>query len=306
MTQFFEKLFYNPRWYHYIVAFVLLPLSFLYGLVGFTKRVFAQPKSYTIAIVSIGNIVVGGSGKTPFAIALIEYLERNGYGNITYISRGFGRLSKGLIVVKEHNKIQCAVAQSGDEAMLVAQSCRCNVIVSEDRVKAIKLAKKRGSKIVILDDAFSKVEIDKFDILLESPKLKNFLPLPAGPLREFYSSRKKADLIVKEGVHFKRVVTFENLSRRMLLATAIANPSRLEQYLPNSVIDRYYLPDHSYFNKDILAEKMKLVDAKTLLVTQKDFVKLKQFKLPVSIMKLKLEINPNTLKSIQKYIEERS
>lgn len=306
MTHFFEKLFFAPKWYHYLVAVLLLPLSFLYGLAGFIKRVSLKPKSYTIPIVSIGNIVVGGSGKTPFAIALIKYLIECGYSEIVYISRGYGRLSKGLVIVKEQGNIECDVTQSGDEAMLVALSCNCSVIVSEDRVEAIEIAKKRGAKIVILDDAFSKARIEKLDILLEPPELKNHLVLPSGPLREFYFTRKRADLIVKEGVDFERVVSFENLSERMLLATSIANPSRLEPYLPCGVVESYYLPDHSYFNKDILLEKMRLANAKTLLVTQKDYVKLKQFKLPLSVMKLKLEINLSTLKCVEKFIKERS
>lgn len=137
MNRFFEELFFHPRWYHFVVAVILLPLSLLYGLIMLLRRVFARAKDYNLPIVSIGNIVVGGSGKTPFAISLIEYLESRGCRNIFYISRGYGRKSKGLVTVKVDGKVSCNVEVSGDEPMLVANACNCSVIVAEDRVVAI-------------------------------------------------------------------------------------------------------------------------------------------------------------------------
>jgi len=304
MIDFFEKLYYNPKWYYYIVAILLLPISFIYGLVGLVKSIFIKPKDYGVKIVSIGNLTVGGSGKTPFAIELINHFTNKYKSNIFYISRGYGRDSKGLVWVKKDGAILSSVKSSGDEAMLVAKECRCSVIVSEDRVKAINTAKESGADLIILDDAFSKVGIKKFDILLEPKELPNTLTLPSGPFREFSFAKKRASLILKEGIDFKREVEFVNLSDRMLLVTAIANATRLDKYLPSGVVGRYILKDHAFFKKDKIIEKMQEVKAKTILTTQKDMVKLEHFNLNVSLMKLRLNIKRDIIKKIEEYYEK--
>ena len=298
MIEFFERVYYNPKWYHYIISIMLLPLSLIYALVGLFKLFFSKPKDYGIKIISIGNITVGGSGKTPFAIELIKYFKEL---KVCYISRGYGRVSKGLLWVKKEGKILQNVEQSGDEAMLVANSTNADVIVSKDRAKAIELAKGNGADLIILDDAFSKVNIKKFDILLEAKELKNRFVLPSGPLREFYFSRSRADLILKEEIDFKRVVEFENLSDKMLLVTAIANPNRLEPYLPKGVVAKLILKDHSFFKKEQIIQKMQEIGVKTILTTQKDMVKLEEFNLPITLMKLRLNIEDKVFKEIDRY-----
>jgi tetraacyldisaccharide 4'-kinase len=304
MINFFEKLYYNPKWYYYIVSILLLPFSIIYGVVGLVKYLFIKPKDYGIKIISIGNLVVGGSGKTPVAISLIEYLQNRYNIKITYISRGYGRDSKGLVVVKKDSKILCNVKSSGDEAMLVANSCKCDVIVSENREKAIELAKKNGTNLIILDDAFSKVGIKKFDILLEPKEVPNRFVIPSGPLREFDFAKNRANLLLKEDIDFKREVTFDNLSSKMLLVTAIANPARLEPFLPKDIVGEYILKDHSYFNKEKIIQKMQEFNAKTILVTQKDMVKLQDFNLPISLMKLNIVLSKNAIKIIEEYYEK--
>ena len=303
MIDFFEELYYNPKWYHYIVALLLLPISIIYGLIGLLKATFIKSKDLNIKIISIGNLTVGGSGKTPFAIELINHFNKKYDIKICYISRGYRRDSKGLVWVKKDGSILVDVSVSGDEAMLVAKECSCDVIVSEDRLEAISLAKKNGANLVILDDAFSKVGIKKFDILLEPKELPNRLTLPSGPFREFGIAKRRANLIVKEGRDFKREVEFINLSDRMLLVTAIANATRLDDYLPKGVVGKYILNDHAFFNKDKIIEKMKGVKAKTILVTQKDMVKLEHFNLKVSLMKLRLDIKSDVIKKVEEYYE---
>ncbi len=305
MISYFERIFFAPKGFDYIVIILLLPISVVYGLISYFLKLFKSAENYGIKIISIGNLTVGGSGKTPFAIALLKHLESNGFKNIYYISRGFGRRSKALIEVKVNGKITCSVEESGDEAMLVAKECNsCGVIVSEDRAEAIELAKKEGASLIILDDAFSKADIEKFDILLEPKSLPNRFVLPAGPFREFAFAKSRADMVLKEGIDFTREVSYENLSSSMLLVTSIANPKRLDRFLPTGVVGKYYIKDHAYFEKDKILAQIKRYNAQTILVTQKDFVKLEQFKLPTSIIKLKLDINSKALKEIEKYINE--
>ena len=300
MTQFFEAMFFSPKWYHYVVMILLFPLSLVYGIFMFLRRVFTSKNHFSIPIISVGNLQVGGSGKTPFLIALASKYE-----DVTIISRGYGRESTGLVEVSYKGKILVNVKQSGDEPMLIAQSLpNASVIVSEDRTIAIEDAMREGAKIILLDDGFNRVEIEKYEILLEPACMPNNLPLPAGPLREFAWTKQYADLVLKEDRDFKRVVSFENLSEKMLLVTAISNPARLDTFLPENIVGKIYFDDHVYFDEDSLKEEMKKYSADTLLVTQKDVVKMKHFKLPLSLMKLKLEISDKVFTEVNHYIKE--
>jgi len=299
MTDFFEKMMFSPQWYHYFIIVLLFPLSIVYGTIMFFRRLITQKKDFGIPIVSVGNLIVGGSGKTPFVIALASR-----YKDVTIISRGYGRQSKGLIEVSKKGKILTKVEQSGDEPMLMAVSLpHASIIVSEDRHKAIALAKEQGAKLIILDDGFNRVEIEKFEIVLEPEIIKNYLPFPAGAFREFYFSNRYADIVAKEGQDFVRKVSFENLSPKMLLVTAISNPDRLDRYLPQGVVHKIYLEDHAYFEEEPLKEFMQECGAESLLVTEKDVVKMKDFKLAIAEMKLKLKIQDEIFIKIEDYIE---
>jgi tetraacyldisaccharide 4'-kinase len=176
--------------------------------------------------------------------------------------------------------------------------------VSEDRVVAIELAKKRGAKVIFLDDGFNRANIKKFEILLFPQKIKNYMPFPAGPFREFIFTKVFADLNLIENRDFKRVVDIANIKDKMLLVTAISNPYRLEPFLPSdNIVEKIYLKDHAYFDEKSLKEKMLLTGANSLLVTQKDEVKMENFKLELSVMRLKLEIKKEVIKRIDEYID---
>jgi tetraacyldisaccharide 4'-kinase len=263
------------------------------------RRLITQKKDFDIPIVSVGNLIVGGSGKTPFVITLASR-----YKDVTIISRGYGRQSNGLIEVSKKGEILTTVEQGGDEPMLMAKSLPyASVIVSEDRHEAIKLAKNQGAKLIILDDGFNRVEIKKFEILLEPETIKNYLPFPAGAFREFWFMKKYADIVVKEGKDFKREVSFEDLTERMILVTAISNPVRLDKYLPDNIVKKIYLEDHAYFDEETLKKALADNNATSILCTLKDRVKMQGFKLAISEMKLKLEIQNEIFIEINKYIE---
>ena len=299
MTDFFEKMMFSPRWYHYFIIVLFFPLSVIYGTMMFVRRLITQKKDFDIPMVSVGNLIVGGSGKTPFVIALASRYE-----DVTVISRGYGRQSNGLIEVSRKGKVLITVDESGDEPMLMAKSLpNASVIVSEDRHKAIKLAKKQGTKLIILDDGFNRVEIKKFEILLEPEIIKNYFPFPAGAFREFWFMKKYADITAKEGRDFAREVSFEDLTERMVLVTAISNPKRLDKYLPNNIVKKIYLEDHAYFDESMLKKVLADNNATSLLCTSKDRVKMSGFKLAISEMKLKLEIKDEIFIKINKYIE---
>jgi tetraacyldisaccharide 4'-kinase len=300
IVSLFERLFFKPHLLDWILIILLTPISLIYGSVTFIRRVLTPKESYNTPIISVGNLTVGGTGKTPFTIALASK-----YRDVSIISRGYGRESRGLIEVSDRGKILVDVFQSGDEAMLIAKSLsNASVIVSEDRKRAIELAIKKGAKLIILDDGFNRVEIKKFEILLFPKSIRNYLPFPAGAFREFYFSKYFADLNLLEDRDFRRVVNIKNPTSKMLLVTAISNPKRLDPFLPSGVIDKIYFKDHAYFNRESLRERMRKIGANSLLVTQKDEVKMKDFDLSLSVMELKLEIKGDVLNIINGYIKK--
>ena len=217
----------------------------LYGAIASLKRKLANKtkKDFGIPIISVGNLIAGGSGKTPFIIAIAKFLSTFDYGHIVVISRGYKRKSKGLMWISKQGKILANVAQSGDEPYLIATQLleqKVSVIVSKNRSKAIKEALKSKARIVLLDDGF-RFGFAKLDIILR-PKVEPFFKrfLPSGLYREspaLYETLANTALILKEGKDFVRNVHITNPTPKMLLLTAIANPSRLDAFLPPTLTE---------------------------------------------------------------------
>jgi tetraacyldisaccharide 4'-kinase len=301
-VSFFENLYYRPRWYHWIVALALLPFSLLYAFVMMIRRRIAKRRDLGIPIVSVGNLLVGGSGKTPMTIALAGRFDRP-----AVVLRGYGRKSEGRLVVSEWGDIRTEVETAGDEAMLLARALpHAAVIVSEDRVSGIETAKKMGAKVVFLDDGFSKVAIEKFEILLYPAHVPNPLPLPSGPFREFRFEERYADLILTEGEDFRRVVACEGCDAPMLLVTAIANPERLEPFLPENLVKgRLVLPDHAWFDKKEIEAAMKKYGVQKILTTEKDAVKLERFGFEMALLKLHLDLDKDVPETLNRYVSSR-
>jgi tetraacyldisaccharide 4'-kinase len=292
-----EYLFYPHTWTHRLLSYLLLPFSLLYCVIVLVKRYLGKqkPLSFGIPIISIGNLTVGGNGKTPFCIALAKQ-----YDHVAIILRGYGRKSHGMLLVSDHGQIMCDAMASGDEAMLYAKSLpNTTVIVSENRVEAIRFAKKRGAKLIFLDDGFSKSHIAKIDILMRpNPEPTNRFCLPSGPYREPRFLYETADLVITEGIDFIRHVEVNAATNKMLLVTAISKPSRLDAYLPSNVIAKVTFPDHYMYNEKELEALLHEYQATSILTTQKDAVKMATFDLPLSILKLDIEIFPETYANI--------
>lgn len=294
-----EEYLYNPNLAQKFISLLLLPLSWIYCFIIYLKFKSKSAQDFGVDIVSIGNLSVGGSGKTPLVTALASK-----YKDAAIVLRGYGRSSRGLFVVSDGREILCGVDVSGDEAMIYAKKIqKAVVIVSEDRKAGIIKAKEMGARIIFLDDAYSKHDIKKLDILIEV-KSKNSFCLPSGAFRERLWRGKEA-VVVKEDIDFKRVVELKNKSDKMSLITAIARPQRLEGYLPE-VVSKNYFEDHHSFNKDEVLEIFKRDQSDSLLVTYKDFVKLEHFGLPLSLLDLHVEVDENIFKIIDNYRRENS
>ncbi len=258
---------------------------------------------YGLPVIGIGNLLVGGSGKTPMAIALASHYQKS-----AVVLRGYGRKSRGLVVVSEWGRVLTDIETSGDEAMLLAKSLPAStVIVSENRHAAIQKAASMGAGIVFLDDAFGKVDIKKFDILLHPARVVNPFPLPSGPFREFPFEKRRADLVLIEGRDFRRRVVCEGCDRTLMLVTAIANPARLEPYLPKGLVKcRMILPDHAWFDEKKIVEKMRHCGVDRIVTTEKDVVKMEGFRIDTAILKLTLDVDKKVFEAIDKYLKNRS
>ena len=289
-----EKYLYNPDFFQKILSYILLPLSYLYCFISYLKYKFSSPQDFGISIISVGNLNVGGSGKTPLVTALASR-----YKNSAIILRGFGRESSGLYVISDANEILEDVNISGDEAMIYATKLPNSiVIVSEDRKDGIKKAKEMGSEIIFLDDAYSKHYIKKLDLLIHT-EFRNSFCLPSGPYRErLWSSKEVVELY--EDVDFKRKTTLKDRSDKMSLITAIARPERLNKFLPD-VVSKNYFADHHNFTKNEVKNILKKDGSNSALVTYKDYVKLEKFDLPLSLLDLEIEVDEKIFKIIEDY-----
>ncbi len=301
-----EDYLFFPNFLQKVISFFLIPFTFLYMLIILTKRAMAKPIEFGIPIISVGNIIVGGSGKTPVAIKLASKYE-----NSCIILRGYGRQSKGLFVISHNNKILEDVNVSGDEAMLLAKALpNSTVIVSEDRVKAILKAKELACKIVFLDDGFSKYHISKFNILLR-PKNEpeNIFCLPSGGYREPKGFYAQADIELKENKDFKRIITFkkdskkiEILPNKLVLLTAISKPKRLLEFLPKNT-KMVSFPDHHNFTIEEINSIKKQYKDYSFITTSKDLVKLDRYSLDnLYLMNLEIEFNDVDFTLMDEYI----
>lgn len=298
LTLWGERYFYAPNLFQKLLSLLLWPLSLLYCALMNLRYKSKVPRDFSIPIVSVGNLTVGGSGKTPIVSALASRYE-----NVAVILRGYGRESRGVVLVSDGKKVLVDVDASGDEAMLYANVLpRAVVIVSEKRELAVEKAKAMGCKLIFLDDGYNKHQIRKLDILIEV-ETKNSFCLPAGPYRERLWRGKNA-LVIRENREFRRKVRLIDEKKKMVLVTAIARAERLDPYLPD-VVAKIYFEDHHYFTRAELESILKKSGAESLLVTLKDYVKIRKFDLPVSLLELSLELSEDFTQAVDTYISEQ-
>ena len=189
----------------------LLPLSVLYGAIQRTRAFIYRSgiaKSHRpegIKIISIGNITVGGTGKTPVTIYLAEALRAKGM-DVAILSRGYGRATRGVQVVSEGCGPLLTPKDAGDEPYLMAKRLEgVPLVVAERRIEGAELIKERfHPQLIIMDDGFQHLKIarDVDIVLIDGRQLRaNHYVLPAGPLREPSCALRRADIVLlKEGV----------------------------------------------------------------------------------------------------------
>ena len=279
------------------------------------------------AVVSIGNISAGGSGKTPFVLLLGELLKARGV-RFDVLSRGYGRKSKGVLLVDPAGLPQ----EYGDEPLLIARKLQVTVIVGEDRYEAGCFAEaKFGEQLHLLDDGFQHRGLARdFDVVLVTPQDANDRLLPAGRLRERLSALRRADAVVLasgasadvfplEGKivwRVKRGIVPQAVPPRPVVFCAIARPQNFLLQLRAANIEpaaqAFYRDHHAYSEKDIreLLELKTRSEAGGFVTTEKDAVNLGPYltaleRLSVVRVRMELEDAANVVDTMLRAIEQR-
>jgi tetraacyldisaccharide 4'-kinase len=309
------------------------PLSAIYAAAMATRnRLYDRGTIHTHKlskpVISVGNISVGGSGKTPFVICLGELLKRRGI-KFDVLSRGYGRETRGVLVVDPNGSPR----DFGDEPMLIAKQLACPVIVGEDRYQAGLLAEKQyNSSFHVLDDGFQHRSLSRdFDIVLLSPDDLHNRLLPAGRLREPLSSLRRADAIVLTGdldssrlppgkatwrIRRSLEIPARSSLRNPIVFCGIARPHKFVEQLRemgiNPVGEKFYRDHHRYGARDIrdLLELKRKHGADRFITTQKDLINLGQNYVqlaPISFPPVKMELTdpPDALDTMLRIIAER-
>ena len=284
-------------WYrrHAGLLWLLWPLELLYRLISFLRKRWLVKKSIPqlTPVIVVGNISVGGTGKTPLVIAVVRWLQSQGY-KPGVISRGYGG---------EAPSYPCPVtpsstaAEVGDEPLLIARSAQCPVVVGPDRVAALaRLERDYGCDIVVSDDGLQHYALQRdIEIIVVDGMrgMGNGHCLPVGPLREGPGRLASADLLVINGEtdelwgragHIMRlepgklvnVSTGEkrradDFPARVHAVAGIGNPKRFFTTLVELGLRpvQHRFPDHHTF----CADDFDFGDTLPVVMTEKDAVK---------------------------------
>ena len=288
------------------ISFILSPLSLITHFVNSIKKIFPK-KKFKIKTICIGNIYLGGTGKTSLAIEIHNILKKK---------------YKTVFIKKNY-------LDQKDEIKLLENSGK--IISTDSRSNSLNIAQKKGFEIAILDDGFQQKNINyDLKILCFNSKkgIGNGMVLPSGPLRESFNEINNCDLIFINGenknnklidkIKFinKNINIFEsnyfptnlkkiNTKRNFLIFCGIGNPHEFKNTLSRfkfSIKRKFIYPDHyQILDKDI--DKMKELAKKeglSIITTEKDYLRLhKKQKKNITFLRTKLKINNlNKLKKI--------
>jgi len=308
------------------------PLSAIYGgVVGarnaLYNRRWLRSRSLQGSVISVGNLSVGGSGKTPFVILLGGLLKARGV-RFDVLSRGYGRTTRGVLLADPGGPPR----DFGDEPLLIARRLQAPVVVGEDRYEAGRFAEARfGPQIHLLDDGFQHRGLGRdFDIVLVTPDDARDRLLPGGRLREPLRSLQRADAVVltsgaspesfpvvgKMVWRVRRGITPQNVPPRPVVFCGIARPQNFLLQLRAAGIDpvaeAFFRDHHAYTEKDVkdLLQLQRQSEAGGFVTTEKDAVNLGGYLAalaPLAVVPVKMELADaaNAVDTMLRVIEER-
>ncbi len=297
MTIFLNRLWYEgqARW----ALLLLWPLSCLYRLICWLRRLryrflYRQPDC-AVPIIVIGNLTVGGTGKTPLTMALLEVLLKHGL-KPGVIARGYQSqaeyASEPVLIASHHT-----AAEVGDEALLIFKTMQVPVAVNHQRVQAVAalLAQHPDLDMILSDDGLQHLKLPRaLEIVVVDGERQcgNGHLLPAGPLREPRSRLQQVDFVVQSGIDFKLVPqelhalqaghspqSLNFLTGKTIHAVAgIGHPARFFALLKKlgAEIIPHIFPDHHAFAQ----LDFKDFQESLIVMTAKDAIKCEGFHLP--------------------------
>ena len=327
LHQWLENIWYNDG----LGKYLLIPLTPLFCFIAFVRRwqhTRQQSSKTTVPVIVVGNITVGGTGKTPLVIKITNLLKEAGYSP-GIISRGY----KGTAEEWPQRVIPSTPAHLvGDEPVLMASRTHVPVVVGADRNMDIRcLLNHHQCDIIISDDGLQHYKMPRsLEIIVidGSRRFGNGWCLPAGPLRERVSRIKDGNLCVVNGssetkIHKNEYLmqlqgdTLINLSsasqmqltelkgQKVYAVTGIGNPDRFYSTLQNAGLDiiPHSFSDHHLFQKDDLIFEHDY----PVIITEKDAVKCRKFQtsncwyLPVNAS-LNADFDHSLLQSIKRFL----
>jgi tetraacyldisaccharide 4'-kinase len=294
------------------ISYLLLPLSFIYFCVFYLMYFFGKKAKISKPVICVGNLIAGGSGKTPTAIALGKILQEMNL-DFAYLSRGFMRDGSKFLMLRkgDNNKAE----QVGDEPLLLIETAP--TFVSQDRLfGARQIESMKRFDLIVLDDGMQNNSIKSdFYILVVDGKIGfgNEFLIPAGPMRQsIKSGLEKSDLIVvigdlrddlKEKLSGKKIIqarikakNLEEFQGKKLLAfCGLAYPQKFFSFLREQnleIAETVDFPDHYLYRQNDLESLVSIAkrDNLKLITTKKDWVKFpKNFQDKISYLAVELE-----------------
>ena len=317
------------HWYRLTpVSVLLFPLSLVFRLLVLLRRLLFRlgvlsSVRLQVPVIVVGNLTVGGTGKTPLVLALVEALRRKGL-RPGILSRGYGGTSVEPRAVGAGDD----VVGVGDEPLLLAERSGCPVWIGVDRATAARslLAANADCDVILCDDGLQHYRLQRdFEIAVEDERgFGNGLLLPAGPLREPASRRVDATVVnaaeSRPGTFRMRLtpaglyrvgerpaaVTQSELSGKKLHAIAgIGNPERFFAGLSRLglAFSAHPFPDHHAFR----AADLEFTDCDFVLMTEKDAVKCRHFgRRDLISVRVEAELDPALAELIVERIHGRA
>lgn len=284
-----------PQFWHNknsFLSIILQPLSSLYGFISRTLQLIQARNIYTskAKIITVGNITLGGAGKTPVVLSIAKVLHNRTKNKIAVLTRGYKGKLLGPILVKDNHKVY----DVGDEALLLAKSVE--TCIAKNRLEGIKFLESQGYDIIITDDGMQDMRFKKDLTILVIDShfyFGNQKIFPAGPLRESIETGiNKANLITVLGnktitINSNKPLIRANIFSKVILNdknkyiafAGIGNPTKFFNSVIESegnLIETIIFPDHHNYTDLELEKLIKLANDKNarLITTEKDFTRI--------------------------------
>ena len=281
-----------------LISILFFPLTLIVIFFTSLKKKITKTRGFKIPIICVGNIYLGGTGKTPTSILLANELSK---------------LGKKPLILRKYYK------NHNDEYSLIKNYFK-NLIISKNRIEGLKEAEKSNFDIVILDDGLQDYKIKKNLSIVcfnNNQLIGNGMVLPSGPLRENLSILKNIEIVIING---KKNINFENKilninkkleifysfykpinldqfkNKKLLALAAIGNPENFFQLVEKNnlkIFKKKIFPDHYQFSKAEMQNILREAEMENyqVIMTEKDYYKINHYKLKkINYLKVSLEI----------------